>query len=1528
MEYRIKKNQFWRKKLPVPAYIQALVYANSLTIEQMLEYDLIDKVPTTVMLDSDRFIVERLGFDKLKEIDWELIEKHPKYRVGLMLLERDSDDINKAFYQYILERERPSRISDCTPKMIETMSDYFIEDLDLPDDFKSDFYAASLSIESVIQHWDQLKDKKIKKCWFSYLEVVTEEMLRSFMDEYGDVANAIINASVQTSQYDSFPGINTVIYSLYSSGMSKGQRDEYLKKHIHKLYERNSKNMEKGDYAALDKYAPILEYFVEATKDSYRQQQLIESLDGMTLAEVAECGIPPKILIEHSVTNFLEIAGIRNVAEFNRDNNRFFENDDYAVLRSLYFAYLHYGNDYFNVRINEEGINVYDRTCTPEEFEELILRLIQHGPTNADEKEVGFNYSKIVGEFREKHSDIFLDDSAPEELKKLFYTNRLTTEVLVNNPSYFEYLVGKNLGICLKHSPLLLTDDKNNRYATKTTVNLYEHLTKMVGSQKTLEMVFNMGGLLNLAVYDSTYRYVNYNNQVGDFELDVNADIDEFMESLDEYACKVIEKTRYPYDSTSFGVLKEKHPDYFIDDSAPEELKQQFYSRKLTCDYLNEHPEFAEYLKDVNVLATFDPIVYHHNERGFCNLVEELHKIYGNERAFELLIAYGHILEIGCANRLLDINMNKNLDEKKFINDIENSVYKIILQGQTTYKDNMPDSFKEKYPSLFLPKDTPIEIKQAFYNRQMTIEMIKNDMEILKYFKNTDIALGFPLELSWLAGTFDGIIDEVTTMKKLKILAAYDQIQDISLRKIFAEHVKEHVEETDVNQLETLKHVLSRLSFSNSSEMLKFRAPLAAQILASDNPKNTLDKVEEIFLTNNIPLPGKVYSVFQILHPHCAGFRFDENSRVSPVLANAGRSRKDAIIFSDLLRISLGSNNRSMRDYLISIEQGNKLFLKISSGELKIEDLDEVSLHILKEYAAHLCALYNNTLASRAGKKKKVSLSDDLVEDINNLIFLFSTNGELDYNLPDRIVQMFGHFADIESFEQIKTYFIEKRLSADIRNRSAANGNFTLEPGDLVKGINDFKYLGNILQNGSVAKEFLGDSSTSDATPLDTDLSMVYESGKSLKDTLSKTEATNYGNIWLVLKRDDRFQDTRSTVKSPIKVENPDLTHNPNKLELFYTGMAGGSHYGIRTGFASSEINYIIVGQYNRRVGLEIVKNGFYIPVVDKEGNLVFTVQDYENLRNKMRGLSYYDADEFVCSDYLAIPEAVALAERIYESDIQTAIKRNAINSVISNAVESMNLILKGHIDGDLTEGTVELIDTGSTGRGTNMPGDGDFDFMMRLDKSIFTNPVKLTKLKEVLIDAFGSEHAKEIIGSGDFRLKGVRINGLETPVDIDITFVEKTNKLSYSTDMSLQDRLRHIKAHCPIQYDLVIANILIAKKVLKESGIYKPNRGEVPQGGLGGVGVENWILQNGGSFVEAAKSFLACAEGRDFEAFKAEYQLWDFGENHLAAKKEDYPHDNFITRNMSAEGYVKMCEALKNYLNNLQYEDTKKISF
>ena len=129
------------------------------------------------------------------------------------------------------------------------------------------------------------------------------------------------------------------------------------------------------------------------------------------------------------------------------------------------------------------------------------------------------------------------------------------------------------------------------------------------------------------------------------------------------------------------------------------------------------------------------------------------------------------------------------------------------------------------------------------------------------------------------------------------------------------------------------------------------------------------------------------------------------------------------------------------------------------------------------------------------------------------------------------------------------------------------------------------------------------------------------------------------------------------------------------------------------------------------------------------------------------------------------------------------------------------------------------------------------------------------------------------------------------------------------------------------------MANIILAKTILKSDEIkaYKPRRTDEEQGGLGGIGVENWILQNGGSFIEASRTFVSSAFDKNgnlvpFEEFKKKYEIWDFGENHFSARKKgEYLYDNFVSKNMNETGYKKMAEGLRNYLikvDNNEFEN------
>lgn len=421
-----------------------------------------------------------------------------------------------------------------------------------------------------------------------------------------------------------------------------------------------------------------------------------------------------------------------------------------------------------------------------------------------------------------------------------------------------------------------------------------------------------------------------------------------------------------------------------------------------------------------------------------------------------------------------------------------------------------------------------------------------------------------------------------------------------------------------------------------------------------------------------------------------------------------------------------------------------------------------------------------------------------------------------------------------------------------------------------------------------------------------------------ISDTISSSYSRSWGPIWLILKNDDRFiltRDKNGEITSPKNIN--DIM---NKLEVFKTSV-GDDTYGIRTAFASSNIDYIVTANNDNRIGVEVAKNGFYIPVVDKETEkVIFTPDDYDNLRSKMQGLSYYGTSEYQVSSNLETDEIDKIASALEQSKEENKRNREAINATLRDALNTVNLSLKDTIDKKLETGTVELIDTGSTGRDTNLPGDGDYDFIMRLDREIISDPVKLENVKDALIKQLGIEHKGEVL-NGNFRFKKVNIKGIDKPIDIDITFIPKTDKLEYSSDEALKDRFNSIKEQSSDKYNLVISNVIEAKKILKEAEVYKKQ-----QGGISGIGIENWVLQNGGSFHDAATSFVEASKNKSVEEFKASYAIWDFGENHYADEKGIYKHDNFID-NLTADGYDKMKQVLTMYLiREKQKEDIKDI--
>ena len=156
------------------------------------------------------------------------------------------------------------------------------------------------------------------------------------------------------------------------------------------------------------------------------------------------------------------------------------------------------------------------------------------------------------------------------------------------------------------------------------------------------------------------------------------------------------------------------------------------------------------------------------------------------------------------------------------------------------------------------------------------------------------------------------------------------------------------------------------------------------------------------------------------------------------------------------------------------------------------------------------------------------------------------------------------------------------------------------------------------------------------------------------------------------------------------------------------------------------------------------------------------------------------------------------------------------------------------------------------------------------------------------------------------FRSNEVEIDGFK--MTIDVGFNRKSDSEEFDAHDALKEKYQSIEEKSGERAYLdTLSNIRFAKKKLKEAGCYKKGvGGEGQQGGLGGIGVEYWILQNGGDAVEAFKGFeqQAFKDGQlvPFEEFKKSYKIFSAGQNIRGAMKVE----NF-TDNMTEEGYMKM---------------------
>lgn len=988
----------------------------------------------------------------------------------------------------------------------------------------------------------------------------------------------------------------------------------------------------------------------------------------------------------------------------------------------------------------------------------------------------------------------------------------------------------------------------------------------------------------------------------------------------------------------------------FLDDTFPQEFKNKFYAKGLTfSDYfaLNEYQKksldkilFLTRLNNDDLNFILD--ILNISSSVYSLLPEECSSIYDfaailGTRFEKARDIYNEILLI-----IYKLNLDTHLREKldftsqddffaslydvyDRMKDVEKSFdetfYKQIKNGKIVdYVSLSDDTFRRTYPYLFLNSDIP-ELQNKFVSRTLTLEDFKAHPEYLDYFKYTDLFAGLDPIYSLFIGEINMPCTKMQNANKLKIAAFYASITFLDdINKVgFVSYCTRNIDHIDESKLKDVCIVLTRLTYSNSGKLARLKDELCDMLLQSDNPIETLNRIEQIYLTNNLPDAAKIFAVFRVLHSKEDGsLLLNLNDNSSPVLNAHSNKSNEIIIYSDLLKSAIESNNLSLQNYIRTLEEGERLLYDVDD----LADYEQIPIEekqVLTEYTRHLIALYNQTIE---GKKSPFISSGNTAKDLFVVKNLF---GNVEH-LNDHIVRMFMHFIGIDDLATLKGVMECRAKYRDAYSRKIEKEKFDLSHGDLIKGLGaDFlNYLFPTMQNGALSTEFLGSEASKDGdnTPLDTDLSIVVNTSVNMSETINQTKSVTYGPTWLVIKNTSPFVYVSRGI-----TEKESGKYLKNKLEAFET--LGSGHYGIRTGFGSTNIDFIITEEYSPHMGLAIVMQGFYIPIVDCQGKLLFTSAMFDEYRACMAGLSYYGTTNYTLSNRLVTDEIASIVDSLDESNADVDMKNTIIKDLIASAVSTIDMDgemrhfqVTNTMDGNLEPDVLELIDIGSTGRHTNEIGAGDFDYIIRVDNEIMKSTSKLSALKTALMKVLGQQDAH-------FKYKKVSISGIDTPVDIDITFVPKTDSINYSTDKAIKDQLHTIANMDEIAYRQVLANIIYAKVVLKSAGCYYPSgHSKCVLAGLGGVGVENWILSHRGSFIEATEDFLATAEKySDFEDFKNHYKVWSFGENFYYEKDSHHKdittkYEEFVSSNMDARGFEAMKKVLRQTLDKIQKVD------
>lgn len=499
-------------------------------------------------------------------------------------------------------------------------------------------------------------------------------------------------------------------------------------------------------------------------------------------------------------------------------------------------------------RLNMEPANSY------EDFQEKLIKIIY----KTEESNAYAIFDELIridekSPFRQKYNGLFLPNDAPDELKRIFYTKNPSIIALLQNPEWMPYL--KNIDLQRLNIKIPINIVNSNIKEGNILPPQPFDFIELFLQKNSKEELFQ---LLN-----EYYVYLKHPRMNLIIDVARNSAQELKEQLMREIAKNIISNNQIEINPDSPQEFKEKHPELFLPDNAPDMLKKYFYKRYLTLASLQENPDWIHYLEGVDSKLIKDlplEVGAVNTEFGQNQMVQQFNLEvgyiyeYGLEAFLNFIAPYAKTINnIGLKNAVIDL---KDSSKDSIERQIEKYIYKCILEKRTTYSEDLPTRFKETYPQAFLPQEAPEELKTKFYSRQLRFEDIRHNPSYKEYLKDVDLVIAFTGDV------FTTITNDIYPQVRISVPRVLEHINQDTLLELIASYgvyftqLRIRPEFLDSNNIEELKQKIEE------EIILCLTVPerKSTYIVYQENaPQFVKDRLPDYFLDKNAPQELKNY---------------------------------------------------------------------------------------------------------------------------------------------------------------------------------------------------------------------------------------------------------------------------------------------------------------------------------------------------------------------------------------------------------------------------------------------------------------------------------------------------------------------------------------------------------------------------------------------------------------------------------------------------------------------------------------------